>query len=107
MKREKHDRLEQDVNEAERLGYGCHYGDYMAAKEHNTTDYIRRKETAAPPKREKIPEDRNGPVIITKKGSRVCQICGKPLGKFAKKYCQGECQAKAYDRHHNVKPGKI
>ena len=95
------DRLTADVLEAERLGYGCHYGDYIAARDADTEGY-RRRLREAPRSREAVcrPEIINGPVVITKEGERYCQVCGKPLGRKEKKYCKGECQSIGYDRTH-------
>lgn len=107
-KKKKPDNLGQDVLEAERLGYGCHYGDYIAARDNHTADYERR-EREAPPAREPEarPESLNGPVVITQGGKQFCQICGKPLGKNAKKYCKGECQQIAYDRYHHINRNRV
>ena len=107
-KKKKPDKLGQDVLEAERLGYGVHYGDYIAARDNHTEDY-KRREREAPPAREPVarPESENGPVVITKGRERFCQICGKPLSWKGKKYCKGECQQIAYDRYHNIKKKRV
>lgn len=103
--KKKPDKLTRDAMECKRLGYGCHYGDYIAARDNRTVDFLRR-EAAAPETVEPEPErEVNGPVVIVQEGKkavRYCQICGKPLGKNAKKYCKGECQQVAYDRYHHI-----
>ena len=102
--KKKPDTLGRDVQEAERLGYGCHYGDYIAARDNQTPDFLKR-EAQAPAQHPKVNkmDNPNGPVIITQSGHRACQICGKPLGFGAKKYCKGECQDIAYKRYHSRK----
>lgn len=86
-KREPQDHLEYDVMQAERLGYGCHYGKYKAdhpdtlAKFEEVTG-VKKLEKVAPNKREK-----------------VCPVCGVTFvtGNLNthKIYCGDECRRKA------------
>ena len=93
-RRREPDKLARDAMECKRLGYGCRYGAYIAARDAETPDYLRR--LAAAPKAVLPPQEReaDGPVVVVQEGKetkRYCQICGLPLGKGAKKYCKGDC----------------
>lgn len=89
------DRLSYDVQEAERLGYGCHYGRYKADHPHTSYEPQKTPAAAAPAKYE-----------------YTCQWCG---GKFYKsrkstqRYCSADCNinaTNARDKKYRPKPGK-
>lgn len=77
-RKRKLDNIERDVIQAERLGYGCHYGRYKA-----DYPYTREEE-------EEIPEDAP---------TRICEHCGEPFcmigASHLRKYCSYECCQKA------------
>ena len=69
------DNIDRDLREAERLGYGCHYGWYKA--DHPYT---------AEPEEEQS----------KKNGTGICRCCGAMFykGGRAKLYCSDECREK-------------
>jgi hypothetical protein len=80
------DHLSRDVLEAERLGYGCRYGDFKT--DHPYTHYEGE---------DREPEQEHGTVL------KNCQHCGKEFYATAqqsnKLYCSEECRIK----HNNEK----
>lgn len=87
MARRKLDNLDRDVIRAERLGYGCHYGQYKADHPHT------RAEGSNPAP---IIEAQEIPNTL-----KSCRMCGKmfdpeELGYTrARKFCSNECVVKS------------
>lgn len=84
------DNLTRDVLEAERLGYGCHYGRYKADHPHTPT--------AAPAPRRAPEKDKTH---ISER-PRTCAMCGKTFyssNPRPLKYCGPECAYEANQMH--------
>lgn len=90
MKRRKRDKLAEDVLEAQKQGYGCHYGNYIAD---------RQAGKALPPEIEEIEE----PEVVRAR----CVVCGEPLTGNKMKYCgQARCEA-GRKRAESEQPEKL
>ncbi len=85
------DNLTLDVLEAERLVYGCHYGNYKA--DHPHTKRAREEAVAA----QKTPPP----------GWKRCKHCGRyfkpPRYKRGLLYCSDECRVEARNKRANEK----
>lgn len=100
-RRREPDKLARDAMECKRLGYGCRYGYYIAARDAETPDYLRRlaeapKAVLPPPEK-----DADGPVVIVQEGGkkvRYCQVCGLPLGRLERRYCKEPCARLALNK---------
>lgn len=76
--------LDYDMQQADALGYGCHYGDYKADHPNTRADFER---LTTKPRR----ENPNVPLV-------TCPNCGKQFVRGSrqtnKKYCSHECQSR-------------
>ena len=84
------DNLTRDVLEAERLGYGCHYGRYKADHPHTSP---------AEPAPRCVPKKDTTPIS---ERPRTCVMCGKTFyssNPRPLKYCGPECQYAANQMH--------
>lgn len=79
------DSLSMDVLEAERLGYGCHYGHYKA--DHPHTKEANEARLCKNRKKQPAPDGR-------KSYERVCPVCGEKFTTYnaLKKYCSDNCK---------------
>lgn len=77
--------LDRDIREAARLGYGVHYGDYMA-------DKIAGRIHVPP-----APEEDEGPPAEV----RRCKECGSPFvpHRFNQLFCAEPCRSTYHSRH--------
>lgn len=89
------DNIDLDVEDAERLGYGCHYGHYKADHP-NTKD---ANEDRLYPKKKKR-EAQLQPRTIYEK---VCPVCGKKFTTtwVSKKYCDDLCKQRSDNKKWN------
>lgn len=82
--------LEYDLQRANALGYGCHYGDYKADHPNTRGEFERLTETT------------RRAATSVKLGT--CLHCGKEFeqGQYHRKYCSAECQ-KRFNTAKNYK----
>lgn len=80
--------LDYDMQRANALGYGCHYGDYKADHPNTRGEFERTTEAA-----QRADPDA---VLVT------CPHCGKEFvrGRYRRKYCSDECQKKFNTAKH-------
>lgn len=83
------DNLDLDVEDAERLGYGCHYGRFKADHP-NTKD---ANEARLYPKKKQPQEQLRVRTVYEK----VCPVCGKKFTTtwVSKKYCDDLCKQRS------------
>lgn len=75
--------LDYDAQQAEALGYGCHYGKYKADHPNTELEFERLTKTPARPK------------VAPDRYERVCARCGATFyttQNVQKKYCSPECK---------------
>lgn len=97
-KPEELDNIERCVAASEAMGFGLHYGNYMAWKERHERDAGEVEEIAA-----KEPE------VLDGKPIRRCRQCGGIVKWPRKEYCSDECRYQfrlekdRYEREHGLK----
>jgi endogenous inhibitor of DNA gyrase (YacG/DUF329 family) len=85
--------LDYDMQRANALGYGCHYGDYKADHPNTRGEFERLTEKTR----------RADPSVKP----QICPHCGKEFtrtrGQNRRKYCSDECQSRHYNATHYKK----
>jgi len=88
------DNLELDVMDGERLGYGCHYGNFKA--DHPRTKAL--NEARLNPKKKAVTSKaEKGRPRVTPEYERVCPVCGQKFtaNHSRRIYCSEKCKARA------------
>lgn len=80
------DNIDLDVQDAEALGYGCHYGAYKADHPNTKEDNAPRLAQAMRKRRKRDPKDYD----------RICPICGREFTAAYRQriYCSDKCKMK-------------
>lgn len=82
-KKKEPDKLELDMIECEKAGYGCHYGKWKAMQ---------------PPVKYDQKDD------VLPEGWALCERCGKPFKKhnMRQRFCDIGCRGEAYDERQRT-----
>lgn len=103
MKMHRMDQIEKDCYEAERLGYGVHYGAYIAARDNCTDDYLKRLKNPPNPQRPLQADTEPEQIEPPKKPEMPkCPVCGQPVLEKRRQTCSRKC---AYELRAKTRKG--